>query len=106
VGNDNPSLDHTEFLKLLRYFFKKTSGQVIFSPVKTIAGDKGSKSWNVEKLTNDAKSMKIKARSSKSFKEAFGNAQKIVDERYGLVAVAGCTSILADYWNYKGIKKV
>lgn len=106
IANDNSDLNRTEFLKLLRYFFKKTSGQVIFYPINTIPGDKGTQSINIEQLTNDAKSMKIKARSSANFKDAFENAQKLIDERHGLVVITGCTSILTEYWKYKGIKKV
>ena len=38
LGCNNPELDLTEFLKLLRYFFKKTSGQVIVCPVTHVPG--------------------------------------------------------------------
>ena len=83
------NLDLTEFLKLFRYFFKKTSGQVIVCPVTPVPGQNEGASWDVEKATNDIKSMKIKARSAKTFKEAFEAAQKTVDERHGLVVVTG-----------------
>ncbi|MFC1841947.1 Mur ligase family protein [Candidatus Dependentiae bacterium] len=106
LGGNNPDIDLTEFLKLLRYFFKKTSGQVIVCPVEAQPGVKGSKSWDVEKITNDIKSMKIKAKSSKSFKEAFDLAQKAVDERHGLVAITGSTAVISEYWRYKGMKKI
>ncbi|MFC1843004.1 hypothetical protein ACFLYU_05095 [Candidatus Dependentiae bacterium] len=106
LGGNNPDIDLNEFLKLLRYFFKKTSGQVIVCPTDSLAGHKGGKSWNVEKITNDIKSMKIKAKSSKSFKEAFEAAQKTVDERHGLVVITGSTSVITQYWRYKGMKKI
>jgi len=106
LGGNNPDIDLTEFLKLLRYFFKKTSGQVIVCPANTQPGQKGGKSWDVEKITNDIKSMKIKAKSSKSFKEAFEAAQKTVDDRHGLVVVTGSTSVITEYWHYKGMKKL
>lgn len=106
LGSNNPTLDMTEFLKLLRYFFKKTSGQVIVCPVEKIPGHGGHNSWDVEKVTNDIKTMKIKVKATKNFKEAFELAQKSVDERHGLVVVAGSSSLVTEYWNLKGIKKI
>jgi len=50
--------------------------------------------------------MKIKAKSARSFKEAFQAAEKSVDERYGLVVIAGSSSLITEYWRYKGIKKL
>jgi dihydrofolate synthase/folylpolyglutamate synthase len=106
IGCANPDLNITEFLKLLRYFFKKTSGQVIVCPVSLMPGHQGSESLDVEKITNNIKTMKIKAKSCKNFKEAFESAQKTVDERHGLVVITGSSSVVAEYWKYKGIKKL
>lgn len=106
LANNNPDLDMPEFMKALRYFFKKTSGQVIVCPVTTIVGERGSTSWDVEKVTNNIKSMKVKATAASSFKEAFELAKKSVDERNGLVVIAGSTSIVNEYWHHKGIKKI
>lgn len=50
--------------------------------------------------------MKIKAKSAHSFKEAFDLAQKLVDERYGLIVVAGSSTLITAYWHYKGMKKL
>lgn len=105
IGCTNQDLNETEFLKVLRYFFKKTSGQVIVCPVDVVPGHKGVTPSDIEKITNDIKSMKIKARSAANFKEAFEAAQKTVDERHGLVVITGSASIVSEYWNYKGIKK-
>ncbi|RTL07233.1 hypothetical protein EKK58_03595 [Candidatus Dependentiae bacterium] len=104
--NNIVNFDIEELLRLLRYFFKKTSGQVIICPVQSIPGQKQDVLFDYEKLTNDIKSMKIKARSAKNFKEAFDIAQSIVDERHGLVVLTGSTSIVTEYWKYRGIKKV
>lgn len=103
---DNPAIDLTELLKLLRYFFKKTSGMVVVCPITPTPGKVAIKTWDAEKIANDLKSMKIKARASTSFKEAFEIAQKSVDERHGLVAITGSNSILTEYWHYKGLKKL
>lgn len=106
IGCNNKDIDTEGLMRALRYFFKKTSGQVIVCPVAAMPSDRGAQSWDVEKITNDLKSMKIKARSSASFKEAFDIAQKSVDERHGLVVVTGSSAIVNEYWNYKGIKKI
>jgi dihydrofolate synthase / folylpolyglutamate synthase len=96
-----------EFLKLIRYFFKKTSGNIILCPIAdVIPGPIAQESWDVEKITNEIKNLKIKARAAKDFKEAFEYAKKSVDERNGLVVVTGSTAIVNEYWNYKGIKKL
>jgi len=106
IGCNNNALDISEFLKLLRYFFKKTSGSVILCPVTPVPGQKGDSSWDIEKVINDTKSMKIKAKSVKNFKEGFDTAIKSVDERHGLVVVTGSPAIISEYWRYKGVKKL
>ncbi len=106
LGCNNSEIDINEFLKLLRYFFKKNAGQIIVCPVATVPGQNEGPSWDIEQATNNIKSMKIKARSAKSFKEAFETAQKTVDERHGLVIVTGSSAIVSEYWHYKGIKKL
>lgn len=105
LGCNNNDMDMTELLKLLRYFFKKTAGQVMVCPAPETIGEKTGASWDVEKVTNDIKSMKIKAKACKSFKEAFESAQKTVDERNGLLVVTGSSGMITEYWKYKGIKK-
>lgn len=106
LGCNNKDIDVEGLMRALRYFFKKTSGQVIVCPITSMPSDRGAQSWDIEKITNDLKSMKIKARSSASFKEAFEAAQKSVDERNGLVVITGSSAIVNEYWNYKGIKKI
>lgn len=101
MGANNPDLEKDEFLKLLRYFFKKTSGSIIVCPVTPMPGDAHQTIANVEKVTNNIKSMKIKARSCKNFKEAFEGAVSSVDERHGLIVIAGSSSLLAQYAHNK-----
>jgi len=103
---NNSDLDLTEMLKLLRYFFKKMSGTVIVCPSTHSANSATTKHWNSEKITNGLKSMKIKARSCASFKEALEAAKQSVDERHGLVVITGSSSVLTSYWQYKGLKKL
>lgn len=106
LGCNNEELDIHELIKLLRYFFKKTSGQVIVCPIDPVPGHKGHKAWDVEKVTNDIKSLKIKAKATASFPEALEAAQKTVDERHGVIVITGSTSIVSEYWKNKGIKKL
>lgn len=106
VGAAQDTLLNEEFLKLIRYFFKKTSGQIFICPLQNnLPGIQEEKSWDVEAVTNDIKSMKVKARACTSFEEAFELAKKSVDERNGLVVVTGSQSIINTYWQLKGIKK-
>lgn len=106
IGFDNPDININELLKLLRYFFKKTSGNVIIYPAAPLPGQATDKSLDLEKITNDIKSMKIKAKLSTNFKEAFELAQKNVDNRHGLVVVTGSSAAITEYWRYKSIKKL
>lgn len=107
LGCNNAELNMPEFFKLLRYFFKKNTGQIIVCPVTAAPGQVNTTNWDVEKVVADIRNTwKIKARSAKNFKEAFEAAQKTVDERHGLVIVTGSSSIVSDYWHYKGIKKL
>ncbi len=106
LGCNNQELDIHELIKLLRYFFKKTSGQVIVCPVESVPGHKGHLVWNVEKVTNDIKSLKIKAKATANFAEALEAAQKTVDERHGVIVVTGSTSVVSEYWKHKGMKKL
>jgi dihydrofolate synthase / folylpolyglutamate synthase len=106
LGAAKDSMHNEEFLKLVRYFFKKTSGQLLICPIESsLPGLNQDESWDIEKVTNDVKSMKIKARSCKNFEEAFDIAKKSVDERYGLIVISGSHSIVNSYWKHKGIKK-
>ncbi len=106
IGGTNQDLDFEEFYKLLRYFFKKTSGQVLVCPITPMAGQKGCTPWNVEEMANAIKGMKVKTKACKDFKDAFESATKLVDDRHGLVVIAGSTSLVSEYWQYKGMKKL
>jgi len=107
LSGNNQNIQIEELLKELRYFFKKTSGQIIVCPAETDPDLSNAETWNIEKLTNDLKSMKIKASTSKSFKEAFDTACKTVNDKHGLVVITGSTSIVRKYWHdHKNIKKL
>ena len=73
---------------------------------KNVKTQKVIESWNIEQAVNDIRSLKIKVRSAKNFREAFEISKKVVDERHGLIAICGSQAILSEYWQHKGIKKV
>lgn len=95
------SMDATETLKLIRYLFKKVNGQVFFVTLP----DAAVASHSINDLANIAKELNIKAKACGSFAEAFEQAKAVVDERDGLVAIAGSTKLISQYWKQRGIKK-
>ena len=100
------SMDYQEYLKLMRYFFKKTSGTLFVCPlVSPLRGVHEENSWDAEKVAIDLKGLKLKVRAASDFEEAFDLAKKSVDERNGLIAITGSRSLIQTYWHYKGIKK-
>lgn len=104
IGCENNELLNTEFYKIIRYFFKKTVGQVIFCPISHDAQSQ-NKEWNVEQITNDIKNVKVKARSTTSFTQAFDYAKKVVDEEHGLIVITGSRALISEYWKNKSAKK-
>ncbi len=107
MGASKNSIHGEEFLKLIRYFFKKTTGQIFICPPGIpVPGSSDSGSWDVEQVVNDIKSMKVKARACRSFEEAFEHAQKSVDERNGLLVITGSHGIVSSYFNHNGVKKL
>jgi len=105
ISCEEGSVDPELFAKQIRYFFKKTAGHIILCPLGKTAGWQKA-SWNLETINNALKSVKIKSRTTGSFKEAFDTAKKLVNDRHGLIGIAGSTGVLHEYWIYKGIKKV
>ena len=98
------SFKSEEFLKTIRYFFKKTSGSVFLCPLP--ANESGiADSWNADDVAQEMRIFKIKAKSSDTFKEAFEAAKKTVNERQGLIVVTGSSAVVAEFWNVKGVKK-
>lgn len=97
---DTEKINHEEFAKSIRYFFKKTPGQLILCPHKPTESLE-----KVELLNSALKAVKVKARVVQSFTQGFETAKKLVNERNGLIAIAGSSAIIREYWVYKGIKK-
>ena len=103
---ENATVESPEFLKQIRYFFKKTAGQLILSPAANPTWTKDKTNIDLDKIINNLKNAKIKAIGAKNFAEAFEKAKRSVDERNGLIIIAGGSNAVAEYWNTKGIKKL
>jgi len=98
------AINATEAVKLIRYLLKKVTGQVFFVPLN---GSKDIASYHTtQDLAKIADELNVKAKACTSFTDAFEQAKKAVDERDGLIAIAGSNSLVGDYWKYRGIKKV
>lgn len=104
IGCENNDLLRTEFYKMLRYFFKKTAGQVVFCPV--VADAQGTApNFDFEQITNDAKNVKVKAKAMKSLSQSLEYAKKAVDEKEGLIVITGSRALVSEYWQLKGAKR-
>lgn len=108
VGAGKDALNNEDFRMAIRYFFKKTPGQVFVCPLPSEAtpGTHDLQGWNAEQVANDIKAKKVKAQAFDSFAGAFEAAKATVDEKYGLVVVTGSNSIISEYWQQRGIKRI
>lgn len=94
------AINALEAIKLIRYLLKKVNGYIFFVPLKGVLP-----SHDVQDLATMAKELNIKAKACTSFTEAFDAARSVVDERNGLVAIAGSDELITEYWTSRGIKK-
>jgi dihydrofolate synthase/folylpolyglutamate synthase len=93
------------FAKQIRYFFKKTPGHIILCPLNK-GQDNQQISWNIDKINDALKTVKVKARVASSIKEGLETGKKLVNDRNGLIVITGSAKALTEYWEYKGIKKL
>ncbi len=106
LGAAQDTLHNDKFLRLVRYFHKKTSGELFICPLESpTPGAKEDVSWNVEDITNALKSMKVKATGFNSFAEAFKAAKERVKDRDGMICITGSNSVLSAYWRHRNIEK-
>jgi dihydrofolate synthase / folylpolyglutamate synthase len=104
IGCEEDAVDADAFAKQIRYFFKKTPGNITLCSLKKTSGWH-KPSWNVEKINATLKNIKVKSRIASTFKEAFETAKKATTDRNGLIVIAGSSAFLQEYWSYKGLKK-
>jgi folylpolyglutamate synthase/dihydrofolate synthase len=94
------STNAMEAIKLIRYLLKKVSGQIFFVPLPS-----DTPCHDVQDLGIMAKELNVKAKVCANVADAFEQAKATVDERDGLVAIVGSTSLVSEYWKARGIKK-
>lgn len=107
VGAQTNTFDHQDFIKLMRYFFKKNSGTLILCPVTSpTALTSTQTAADVEKIAQEVRNAKIKTKLASTIQEAFESARKLVDDRHGLIVITGSNAAISQYWQYKEIKKL
>lgn len=97
----NKNVNPSETIKLMRYLLKKVAGYIFFVP---LPGAEASHSPH--DLANVAKDFNVKAKACADFNDAFEAAKKMVDDRHGVVAIAGSTQMITEYWKQRSIKKL
>lgn len=101
IGCHQDQFQDEDFIKELRYFTKKTSGMIAFCPIETIAGEKTKPSWDVQKMINLAKTVKIKAKVYKNFQEAFAAVKTVSNDRNDIIIITGSQAIMHQYETYQ-----
>ena len=105
IGAAEETFNYDDFLKAIRYFFKKTPGHIILCEHHSIH-NKSKTSWDSTKMIHELKELKVKAHTARNFQEAFTSAKATVNAKNGLIVIAGPSDFIAEYWNNKGIKKL
>lgn len=102
IAATEDSLYSTEFLRIMKNFFRKMSGIVVVCPIeKPVPGTDENSSWNVDKVTNALKNTYVRARAAKNFADALKVAKEAVDQKEGLICITGSRSIISTYWDSK-----
>jgi len=97
IGCHEETVDLQEFLKLIRYFFKKTTGTLTLCPLTT-QKEWLTKSWDIANLEQELGDGKFKLRIASSFKEGIEIAKKSISDRQGLLVITGSTAMVEQYW--------
>ncbi len=96
-----------EFIRAIRYFFKKTPGQIYLCPLESSTSPwQQGPSWDTGALVNELANKKVKATAFKSFATAFEAAKASADPKTGLIIITGSASIISNYWQNRNIKKL
>ncbi len=97
----NKAINAMEAIKLMRYLLKKVNGQVFFVQLPS-----DCVSHDPQDLGVMAKELNVKAKACASLHEALEQAKATIDERDGLLVLAGSNSLVSDYWKLRGMKKI
>ncbi len=105
LGCYDGQFDQIEFIKTVRYFFKKMSGQLSFCPISNSIGEQTGTSWDLEKIATIAQHAKIKVSVYKNFKTAFESTAKQLYGPQDLLVITGSQAIISEYLKYKKNKE-
>lgn len=106
LSNHNGQICEQEFIKTVRYFFKKISSQLILCPIANTIGEQIGTPANLERLTTLAQHAKIKVTVYKNFKNAFDLTTKQLHDSQDLLVITGSQAIISEYWKHKKNKDV
>lgn len=96
-----------ELARAVRYFFKKTPGQIFICPLENdITPWNENQSWDISTINTEMTNKKIKASAFKSFAKAFEAAKSNCDSKTGLILITGSSNIVTSYWKNRNIKKL
>ena len=103
IASCNKNRMNTEgFIKAVRYFFRKTAGQLFLCPLnKDLCRHESSEDVNLEDLAKEMRTMKIKAEIFQNFSDAYETAKKTVDGRDGLIVISGSQTVISEYVQHK-----
>lgn len=101
IGTHQNCFNEHEFIKTMRYFFKKNSGNLTLCPVTSSVGEQQGVNWNISEVATAAQNAKIKVTTAKNFQSAYESIVKHLDDTQDLLVITGSQAILQDYWKYQ-----
>ncbi len=97
IGCHQETINLEEFVKVIRQFFRKTTGTLTLCPLG-IQKESLSTSWDLDFLQQELNDGKFKLRIASSFKEGFEAAKKSINDKQGLLVITGSSAMLEQYW--------
>ncbi|MBM18041.1 MAG: hypothetical protein CL947_03170 [Epsilonproteobacteria bacterium] len=101
VSAYNNELNPHEFIKTIRYFFKKNPGTLTLCLPTTDNLSIKTSSWNIDKFLTSAHHAKIKVTTYENFQVAFHSVSKQLHDPQDLLVITGSHTIISEYWNQK-----
>lgn len=90
----NINVDPAELMKLLRYLFKRVTGEIFFISLP----DANVESHDPETLLGVAREFNVRAHVANSVQHAFGLGKGLVDDKEGIVCITGSKGMVCEYW--------
>lgn len=106
LSNHHEHICEQEFIKSVRYFFKKISSHLILCPIANTIGEQTGTPAHLEKFMTLAQHAKIKVTVYKNFKTAFDTTTKQLHDSQDLLVITGSQAIISEYWKLKKNKDI